>query len=405
MTHFDPGMTLHRRAGAACPEAVLQAGPLPVFDDAVLAMLADLSRQLMAPDMRAFPAVVSLGFFCRPGHLNRLATEARAQDVYRLGRGVSLHYAPSNVPLNFCYSLIAGLLSGNSCLIRLSDKASVEADKVLDALDRVLSAQEHHPIRDRLFLFQAPHGEGLNKALAGVCDVRVIWGGDATVTTIRKAPLKPQAFDVTFADRYSICLVASQAYLEESEAGRVAAAFFNDTFVFDQNACSSPKAVFWVGPKDVTLKAKTRFWTVLHDLMAEREYRCPEGAAATKLMTVASLAVDGHQPELEICRKTGNFVVQAAPEQLCDPTYVTGSGFFLQADVDQLSDLPDMRHPKLQTVTYFGFDGAELAPLLVQPSLKIRADRVVKMGTATAFELVWDGYDLISHMSRRVAIH
>ena len=39
-----------------------------------------------------------------------------------MGRGTVLHITPSNVPTNFAYSMVFGLLSGNNNIIRLPSK-------------------------------------------------------------------------------------------------------------------------------------------------------------------------------------------------------------------------------------------------------------------------------------------
>jgi hypothetical protein len=324
--------------------------------------------------------------------------------AYRLGRGVSVHYTPSNVPLNFCYSLVAGLLAGNSCAIRLSEKETVEVDKVIELLEAVLSNPEFAQVRNRIFLFRAPPSDGANDYLAEISDIRVLWGGDRTIDKIRSSPLRPHAFDITFPDRYSVSLVSSEGYLEENNKKAVAAAFYNDTFVFDQNACSSPKAVYWVGPKEMNSRAQGLFWDELHQYMREKGYRCPVSMTSTKLTMVASLAVEKQDPKMKVCELTGNVVVSVEPTALQNPSAFTGGGYFLQADVDRLESLPPMLDRKLQTVTYLGFSKEELEHLLMSSPPKINADRLVKVGNATAFDIVWDGYELISQMSKRIVI-
>ena len=53
----------------------------------------------------------------------------------------------------------------------------------------------------------------VNDLLTGLCDMRVIWGGDNTISEIRKSPLKARAGEITFADRYSAALINSNYYL------------------------------------------------------------------------------------------------------------------------------------------------------------------------------------------------
>ena len=43
-----------------------------------------------------------------------------------IGRGSILHITPSNVPMNFAYSLSFGLLSGNRNIIRLPGRNFIQ---------------------------------------------------------------------------------------------------------------------------------------------------------------------------------------------------------------------------------------------------------------------------------------
>ena len=52
-----------------------------------------------------------------------------------------------------------------------------------------------------------------------------------------------------FPDRYSFCLINSKKFenLTEKELLSFANKFYNDTFIADQNACSSPHLIVWAG--------------------------------------------------------------------------------------------------------------------------------------------------------------
>lgn len=99
------------------------ARPLAPFDGGVMAFLSDLGAALIADrEARAYPDVVAFGFFCRRANLEALAREYEGAVSDRLGRGISFHIAPSNVPVNFAYSLAAGLLAGNACVVKASSR-------------------------------------------------------------------------------------------------------------------------------------------------------------------------------------------------------------------------------------------------------------------------------------------
>ena len=123
------------------------ARPLAPFDGGVMAFLSDLGAALIADrEARAYPDVVAFGFFCRRANLEALAREYEGAVSDRLGRGLSFHIAPSNVPVNFAYSLAAGLLAGNACVVK--------------ALQPGFSADAHHLPRDGLAASRRARGAG-----------------------------------------------------------------------------------------------------------------------------------------------------------------------------------------------------------------------------------------------------
>ena len=49
--------------------------------------------------------------------------------------------------------------------------------------------------------------DSLTKHLSSLCNARIIWGGDNSIRNIRKFSLSERAIDITFADRYSFCII------------------------------------------------------------------------------------------------------------------------------------------------------------------------------------------------------
>ena len=89
------------------------------------------------------------------------------------------------------------------------------------------------------------------KKLSLLCNARVIWGGDKTINTLRKFQINERALDITFADRYSFCIMDPKkvSKLNDFELKNLAERFYNDTYLVDQNACSSPHFIIWLGKK------------------------------------------------------------------------------------------------------------------------------------------------------------
>ena len=69
----------------------------------------------------------------------------------RLGRGLIFHICPSNVPTNFAYSMIFGLLSGNNNIIRLPSKNFFQVKIITKFLKKRFGGEEIEK-GDRIFL-------------------------------------------------------------------------------------------------------------------------------------------------------------------------------------------------------------------------------------------------------------
>ena len=74
-------------------------------------------------------------------------------------------------------------------------------------------------------------------------------------------------------------------------------------------------------------------------------------------------------------------------------------GYFVETTVKNLNEIAHIVNKKYQTMTYYGFRQDELRNFVMENSLR-GIDRIVPMGQALAFGLIWDGYDLVSNLSR-----
>lgn len=369
------------------------------FDSRIVEFLDDVSKRLLADKAsRGYSDVVTFGFWIRRASVAKLAERFPVSGSgIRLGRGVLFHIAPSNVPVNFAYSLVAGLLCGNANVVRVPSKDFPQVGVIVRALEGALS--DHEGMRPYAALVRYGRERDVNDALSSIASVRVVWGGDATIAELRKSPLPPRSTEVTFADRWSIAVIDSDAYLAVKDRGRVARDFYNDTYFSDQNACTSPRIVVWTGSR--IAEAKDAFWAEEHALVAER-YELQPVLAVNKLTSadLASVAFAGCRVE----PREDNLVVRVAvtvpTPRLMDLR--DNSGYFYEydcADVMELRGLCD--DVRCQTIGYLG-DGEALRPL-VESGVR-GVDRVVPIGRTMDFDLVWDGYDLVAAFTRVVAM-
>lgn len=382
-------------------QAVFDASALPPFSEEVLSFLADLSVNLLQDaEAKQYPDVISFAFWCRPAALHAMKQRQAARSL-SLGRGIIFHIAPSNVPLNFAYSLAAGLLAGNANIVRIPSRDFPQVKIVCAALRRLI-ANERCQLRSHVVLVRYEKSDRVTDFFSAHCDVRVIWGGDQTIADVRRSPLSARSFDIAFADRYSFCAINADAYLSEKDHARVAVDFYNDTYLFDQNACTAPHLVVWVGSTECVHLAQELFWKNFHRVVAEK-YQLQPVSAVNKLVDAYRFAASSQECHLQ--DMADNLIVRIQLEQLqpgLEDVHST-CGYFYECYLRSLNDIAPLVNRKFQTLAYYGFEGQELEHFVKKNRLK-GIDRIVPIGRTLDFSLVWDGYDLISMLSRAVQI-
>ena len=189
----------------------------------------------------SFSVVVTFAFWIRKASVLKLKERfEKHNNSIRLGKGVVFHIAPSNVPVNFAYSMVAGLLNGNANVVRIPSRDFDQVRILVDAFNQALQEQEE--MKPYVLLVRYERDKDINDLFSSIADVRVTWGGDNTIAELRKSPLPPRSGEITFADRYSLAVIDSDSYLAIENKSKIAEDFYNDTFFSDQNACTSPCA-------------------------------------------------------------------------------------------------------------------------------------------------------------------
>lgn len=358
-----------------------------------------VSRALFAdPRAKRHPELVPLASFLRRGSATALAAEfageARA-GVVQVPRGLAFHVPPSSVDTMFVYSLAVSLLVGNGNVVRLSQRRSETTEVLIDALNAVAAA--HPAVARTLAVVSYGHELEPSALLSRAADVRVIWGGDATIETIRALPLAPHATELLFGDRFSFAAIAAGAGASADE--ELAARLFNDAYWFDQMGCSSPRLVVGVGAGAWARLERT--FTALAETVRRRGYALELGAVLAKRAYAYGALAD--RP-VRRYRELSNELTVIELERLdgFDRTH-PGAGLFYAAVVDDLDQLAPFVARKDQTMTVEGFDAATVAAFVRAVNGR-GIDRIVPVGEALAFGRFWDGYDLLAELTRRVFV-
>lgn len=373
------------------------------FSPQVLQFCADLSQMLMADaEARTFPDLITFAFFCRRAHLEQRKTMMN-DALFRLGRGRVLHIAPANIPVNFAYSLVFGLLAGNANLVRLPSRAFPQIDVFCRVLTTLFQREEYRILQQQNALVRFSRESAFLPQMSPRFDAMMLWGGDQTLAWMRRLERHPRCVELAFPDRYSFAVLEASAVLALDAVGldRLCAGFYNDTYLVDQNACSSPRLLVWLGDASTAAAAREKFWHALQQYVAG--HYVPSAMQAIEKQLRILQVLDRFPLSLPLTAYGPAILVARLESVVHDNHLLTGQfGLFFEVVQTSLATVLPVVTPKYQTLTYFGMPASMLRDALLAARCK-GIDRIVPVGAALDMDLVWDGYSLVQALSRIVS--
>lgn len=374
--------------------------PLPLFSPSAMDFLHQLETEIKENTvLSADTSYAALGFWLRRKHLESLQART-ANYQYRLGRGAIFHVTPTNIPVMFAYSFIIALLAGNSNIVRISPRIVEKTHLLWDTIRRFLEYDKFRDLKESNAIISYEKDSSINDQLSAACDGRIIWGGNDSIREVRQSPLPPQAIELVFADRYSLAVFDSATLRNatDDELALWAHHFYNDTYAMDQNACSSPKIIFWLAPKETDISSvQKRWWQIaarqaavydLAPIKVSRKY--------TQLWQFSMTC-----PALQTIERFHNLLyVYTLSDLPPDITVLSGTfGQFFQYTITDLMDLMPLLSKKVQTISLLGIDKDRLRRQMVAGNV-LGGDRIVSVGQAMNMDIVWDGYHMLESLSR-----
>lgn len=374
--------------------------PFSSFDNKVTGFLDKFSKTLMSePNIRDYPEVASLGFFCRSANIKKIKRNY-PDSRYLIGRGLAFHICPSNVPVNFGYSMVAALLSGCRSILKVSSKEFIQVDIICNALKKASNERKYSFIKSFISIIRYNNEKEINTYLSKKCNVRIIWGGDETVSKVREEGIKPNTTELTFPNKNSILVIDTKNYLKIKDKIKIAKDFYNDTYLYDQNACTSPRLVYWLGNKSEVENAKSIFWEELNKIIINRKYDLETKIILNKHYNISEVGIELESVKI---KNFNNFLSIATLKTLDRDIekYFKGAGLFFEYSDSKIDHLNNFISDRIQTVSYVGFSEKQLFDMFIKnPNFGI--DRIVPVGRTGEFSLKWDGFDLIRHMTREI---
>ena len=374
--------------------------PMPVFSDEVCDFLNELSSVILkSPVSRQYPDLSAVAFWCRRANIDK--KKSIIDDCHaRLGRGLCFHIAPSNIPINFAFSFFFSLLAGNANIVRVPSKNFEQVTVLIQIMKDLL--EKYSDIKEQTAFVKYGRDNEITEHFSEMADVRMIWGGDRTIESIRSLKTKPRCVDITFADRYSICMIDAKEILllDKVKLERLSENFYNDTFLMDQNACSSPQMIYWINDNK---QGRMSFWNEV-EKTAKKKYQLQDAVCVDKYTRFCEDSIDNGEVINNISFKD-NYLYRC---EICDliPNIdaLRGKcGYFYEYPLKDFNDLFKIINAKYQTVTYFGIDPQKLLETLIEKKI-VGIDRIVPIGKAMDIDAIWDGHNLIAELSRIIVV-
>ena len=312
--------------------------------------------------------------------------------------GVVGHWPAGNIEIQPVLSLTCALLGGNACLVRVPSGLVAATQLIMEKLQH---ADGSGSLRDRIFMATFDHSRAdLHEAMARSVDGAMIWGGAEAVSQVRSLPFPHWARVSVFGPRLSVAALDAGAWGDRMERSSWCRRLARDVWQFDQQACSSPQALFLErgngsDPAEFVEDLKLAF---------QEENRVHPRREIHPVLTSA------------ICLARASWLLEDAANRAMFPdspdwTILLGRGAEIPKPVQgrtlsvlQVDDLLDVISKFDGTVQALGLGitEAQREATLAQAAGSRGVDRVVKLGRMHVFTSPWDGLDLIRPMVRMV---
>lgn len=386
--------------------ALLSNHPSAIWDMTRLAFLADFSKTLLAMDgVKDLPDVVAFAFWARRANMKALKKRFCDADIScRIGLGLTFHICPANTPINAAFTLAFGLIAGNSCVLRLPSEDTPTTDYLVRGLSNVLEMPEHTALKEAIMLIRYGHDDAVTTFWMAEADGRIMWGGDATIQKMRGFEARPRSREIVFSDRYSCSTIDAQSVLalDDDALIKLAHLLYNDIYTMDQAACSSPQLVAWTGKVSAVTSAQDRLWSAVA-AHAEIHYTPQPAQIMDKFVNACNSAVENQHTHRVI--RYNNLLYRIEQNGLdADQDHCRGySGTIHEVALASLDELASIINECYQTLTYFGHDSEDILAFVQHNRLR-GIDRIVPVGQALEMDILWDGHQMVTSLSRIIDV-
>jgi len=332
-----------------------------------------------------------------------IARKGAGKKVMALPQGIATHWIAGNVPMLGMISLLNGLLSKNTNVLKLSSVNGLVLPLMAKEMSKHIFNRGQVKINGEdvlsstLFVYCDREDTKAQEELSLNADVRIAWGGREAVETVVSLPKRYGTDDIIFGPKYSFAAVARSSY-KEHKLEDIAYRLALDASVFEQQGCNSPHTVFIERGGDVE---PVVFAEALAEAMEKVLKRIPKrdisaNDAYTIVNTRSEYSLWG-----TVFRSSGTewTVIYSEEKGLADPCY---SRVVFVRGVDDIREVLDYIRPKRHQSLGLCMNERE-RDCFAMDAARRGIERVTDIGKMTVYDHPWDGMYPMSRMVRWVS--
>lgn len=322
--------------------------------------------------------------------------------------GTVLHWPAANVPIQPFLSLTSGLLAGNRNIVRVPSALTGFVEAVLRAAPAAAD-----PVLERLLFVAFSHDRyDLASACAARSDAAMIWGGHEAVASVKSLPFPHWARLQVFGPRVSVAMVLldEQTLVQPAQLQRLSRRVARETWQFDQEACSSPLALYLQVTTGATAigggrrAAEQAFVQALAIAFEEEERAHPRNALNARTSVDIALARtswllnDQDAKAIFPLGPAWTILHGGAGDRVPEPVH--GKTLHVVSS-DNLEAVAARLDSSTQTIGVWIHEAA-LEANVARVAMSRGVDRVVRLGLMHVFNTPWDGHELVRPLCRKV---
>ncbi len=312
-------------------------------------------------------------------------------------RGVITHWLAGNVPVLGMISIIQGIITKNTNVIKLPKENGLVLPLMISHIqeyDFITNGKKisgKDIMKSCLFVYCDRNDNTSQELLSVNSDVRVAWGGRDAVESVMSLPRKYGTDDVIFGPKYSFAVVARSSF-EHQKLNELTYKLAMDASIFEQQGCNSPHTVFIECGGAVTPE---KFSEALSFNMGEVLKRIPKNlVSSSDAIKIVNLRSEySFSGKVYSSKGTEWTVILSDEEGLAEACY---QRTIFVRPIEKISDvLPYIQKNKHQTLG-LAINDERTEKFIAQVTSK-GIERITEIGKMSFYNYPWDGIFPMSH--------